>query len=199
MKRTVSQLLSMPLRVLSLKQNTQEWLEVRKRYRTASETPIIMGISPWSSPSELAMEKFSRNPPKELNNPATAHGHKFEDTARRLYEEQYDRAMNPAVVVRGDYMASLDGWSRDRKLILEIKCPFNQVQGDTWEHAIDGKLPDYYAAQVQHQLMVSGAPLCHFWVYASRRGKAIMVEVKRDPKMFPIILSAWESFMNKYA
>ena len=33
---------------LDLAPNTPEWLEARKKYRTASEAPIVCGISPFT-------------------------------------------------------------------------------------------------------------------------------------------------------
>jgi len=199
MASSIKEILRMPLRVLrGMKQNSPEWFEVRRRHRTASETPIVMGLLPWITPGKLAMEKFSKDPPKMVKNFATEHGHKYEPRARELYERKFGEEMEPECIVRGPYMASLDGWSRDRKLVLEMKCPVSQVYGKLWQQVIDGEIPDYYFYQIQHQLMVSGSPLCHFFAYVSKSDKAVMIEVERQPKCFPEIHDHWERFIRKY-
>lgn len=198
MSDAIQKILCQPLRVIKVEQQSTKWMELRRNYRTASETPIVLGISPWSTPAKLAMEKFSSKPVEFTESFATAHGHQYEPVAREFYEKEHGRSMPPTVLVRGDYMASLDGFSRDRKVVLEIKCPFSGVYGSLWEDALDGKVPEHYEMQIAHQLMVSGSPICHLWVYLGKSRKGIMIEVKREPKHFPVIHQAWEDFFKKY-
>lgn len=195
----VTALLRQKPKVLNLRQNSPEWLETRKHYRTASESSIVLGLSPWSTPSQLAIEKFGNGVSKSNENIATRHGHINEPKARRAWEAQFGQKMPPTCVVRGDYMASLDGFSKDRRSVIEIKCPFTHVYSDTWIMACDDKLPDHYYAQCQHQLMVSGAEVCHFWVWDTRRCKGIGIDVYPDLKCYARIVQAWEEFVKKYA
>lgn len=199
LKGDLKLLLAQPLRVVDVRQNSPEWFEMRKTKRTASETPIVMGLSPWNKPGKLAVEKFSASHKWKKDGLASAWGHKHEGMARRSYEDEHGRAMKPAVLIRGEYMASLDGWNKARDIVLEIKCPFSRVYGETWEKAIDGELPDHYLMQVQHQLLVSGSPICHFWVFNPKNEKGIMIEVFADKKTWILILKAWKEFYEKYA
>lgn len=195
---TLQSFLKLPLKVLRLEQNSPEWFKARLTKRTASETPIVLNVSPWVTPGQLAMEKFSPKPPKRQQSAATQHGHDNEPIARRVYEAKYERVMKPCCVVRGDYMASLDGWSKDRKLILEIKSPYRQRNGDTWRDADNGEIADHYWYQVQSQLMVSGAERCHFVVFDSGSREIKTLTIKPDLKSFQEILDGWEAFIKKY-
>ena len=38
--------------------NTEEWLALRKQYRTASEAAIVMGISPWTTREDFKLIKL---------------------------------------------------------------------------------------------------------------------------------------------
>jgi predicted phage-related endonuclease len=39
--------------VINLKQGSAEWLAHRQQYRNASETPAVLGASPWVTPYQL--------------------------------------------------------------------------------------------------------------------------------------------------
>jgi putative phage-type endonuclease len=197
-KQELIKLLKQPLRTINVKQNSPEWWELRKTKRTASETPIVMSLSPWSSPGKLAIEKFTASKPKP-DGLASQWGHKHEGMARRHYEDQFKIRMRPAVLIRGDYMASLDGWSDNERVVLEIKCPFSRVYGNTWEKAVDGQVPAHYYAQVQHQLLVSGSRVCHFWAFNPKLEQGIMIELKPDTDFYYRILRAWKDFFDRYA
>jgi len=184
---------------MHVEQNSPEWFELRKTKRTASETPIVLGLSPWSTPSKLAVEKFSNTPAVPMSNPATRHGHKHEGSARRHFERRFDLSMPAHVLARGDYLASLDGWNRKENEILEIKCPFALNMSDTWLQAIEDRIPDHYYAQMQHQIMVSGAAACHFWVFDTQRTRGIRVIVNPDKQYWVRILTAWDHFVKQYA
>jgi predicted phage-related endonuclease len=79
---------------------------------------------------------------------------------------------------------------------LEVKCPFKGAESETWRQAMLGQVEPHYMIQVQHQLMVSGAERCHFYVFNGRDG--ITVEVLPDPAMFDQIRSAWDDFWEKF-
>ncbi len=55
-----------------------------------------------------------------------------------------------------------------------------------------GEVPAHYSAQVQHQLMVSGAALAHLLVFDGRQG--LLHEIRPDPAMHDCIRVAWEAF-----
>src|SRR5271169_2524222 len=91
-----------------LVQGTEEWLEHRKQYRNASESPIVLGLSPWMTPYQLWELKTGRTQPVEAN-VAMKHGTEMEPIARAAYEAKTGLVMQPLVMTSGDYSASLDG------------------------------------------------------------------------------------------
>ena len=67
-------------------------------------------------------------------------------------------------------LSSLDGMTLEGNLVLEIKCPLRGTRSDLWLDVSAGQVPEHYAVQVQHQLMVSGAKLAHLWVFDGTKG-----------------------------
>jgi putative phage-type endonuclease len=93
--------------ILKLVQGSPEWLEYRRTMWNASETPAVLGISPWVTPYGLWLVKTSRS--TQATNEAMVHGTKLEPEARAAYEEQTGQIMNPLVLQDGGFSASLDG------------------------------------------------------------------------------------------
>ena len=100
--------------------------------------------------------------------------------------------MQPVVLQDGLYSASLDGMDLDGSLILEIKCPYKGQASELWNDALQGRVPAHYFLQIQHQLMVSGAEIAHYWVYDGNTG--LMQTVCRDDDTFGRIRAGWDSF-----
>ena len=101
---------------------------------------------------------------------AMQHGTDLEPAAQAAYEVQTGEIMQPLVLQNGLYSASLDGIDLEVQLIVEVKCPYRGQDSELWRELNAGHVPDHYAAQVQHQLMVSGAGLAHLWVFDGSHG-----------------------------
>jgi putative phage-type endonuclease len=123
-----------------------------------------------------------------------AHGTKLEPEARAAYETATGEIMNPLVMQDGPYSASLDGINLAGNLIVEIKCPFRGKSSSLWREVAEGRIPDHYNAQVQHQLMVSGAATAHLWVYAD--GEGILLKVERQEPLMATIKDCWIGFQQ---
>lgn len=132
----------------SLIQGSEEWHDLRAKYqRTASRTPVVLGLSPFSNAEKLAQEiKFGIKP---YYSKAMQDGNNLEDYAREMTNGFFDDVFIPTVGVRGEYLASLDGINFAEDTIIEIK-----VSEKTYEEVKAGKIPNYYLAQIQHQMMV---------------------------------------------
>ncbi len=133
------------------KQNTPEWLEWRKDKIGASDAPIILGLSPWTTPFQLWQTKLGLKPNIEETE-SMRRGKILEPVALEMFNEKEQVNLKPAVLVDKDHewqIASLDGY--DTKVFCEIKCPGFEDH----ESAIKGKIPSKYVPQVVHQLMVS--------------------------------------------
>lgn len=137
------------------------WLEARKRYIQASETPCLFGEG-YGSPYHLyQLKKGMVDPATEDDEDRFWWGHANEPTVAAWYE----RKTNRQVYDLGEYVivahkqfpwlgATLDRlvWDKDRGLgVLELKCRSSWVGGKWHDTA-----PDDVLIQHQQQLMCSG-------------------------------------------
>ena len=178
------------MKIVQLVQGSPEWLAYRLSRRNASETAAVLGISPWTTPYQLWLLKTGRAVTTVTS--AMRHGTDTEPAARAAYEAQTGCVMQPLVLEHKGYSASLDGITFDHDLILEIKCPVRGSRSDLWSDVAAGNVPEHYALQVQHQLMVSDAPMAHLWVFDGQRG--LLHEIPRDEAVIERIKAGWEAF-----
>lgn len=176
--------------LFKLVQGSAAWHEHRAKYRNASETAAVMGLSPWMTPHELWLIKTGRKVVEETV--AMRHGTEMEPAARAAFEEQTGLIMQPQVVVDGEYSASLDGITLNGDTLLEVKCPYKGTVSELWQTVKTGTVPEHYLMQVQHQLMVSGAGLAYLWVYDGNIG--IKLAIEPDKLTFARIRECWDAF-----
>jgi putative phage-type endonuclease len=178
--------------IMKLVQGSAEWHEHRRKHRNASETPAVLGVSPWQTPYQLWQVKLGLVEPEVT--PAMLHGTQLEPQARAAYEALTGHVMQPLVLVDGEYGASLDGVSLAGDRVLEIKCPFKGRHSTLWKTVESGRLPEHYQWQVQHQLMVTKAEIADVFVFDGTEG--IQLEVTPDLNAWPQIHEAWDAFMR---
>ena len=186
------------MKILNMEQNSLEWLRWRTRGLGASDATIIMGLSPWFSREQLLKRKEKearqgnhvngrpvKETKKEADNWAMARGHRLEPIARNLYCATTGIHSKPVCIIHDKYewmRASLDGFSDDRTIILEVKC-VNQLDH---RMALDGEVPLKYRPQTQHQLFVAdNRPVLHYWSYTDNKkfkpeDRVALVEVVPD-------------------
>ncbi len=159
-----------------MQQNTTEWLEYRKGKIGASDASVIMGLSPWSTPYDLWMEKKGLKEPKKMT-PAMQRGIDLQDVALEEFTKKTGLQMFPEIRVhpRYDWMiASLDGITLDGQHIVEVKCPGARSHA----LAVDGIVPEYYMPQLQHQLEVCGHE--HMYYYSFDGVNGVVLDVFRN-------------------
>ena len=176
--------------IMKLVQGSAEWHEHRRKYRNASETPAVLGVSPWQTPYQLWQHKLGLV--ESEVNAAMLHGTQLEPAARAAYEARTGLVMQPLVLVDGEYSASLDGLTLGGDRILEVKCPYKGRASALWQAVEAGELPEHYHWQVQHQLMVTQAEVADVFVFDGSDG--ILFPVAPDPSRWPQIHTAWDEF-----
>jgi predicted phage-related endonuclease len=72
--------------------------------------------------------------------------------------------------------ASLDGWNAAERVVLEIKCP-GKVDH---ELALEGKVPEKYYPQLQHQIFVANAERADYYSFDGERGICIQVKLNGE-------------------
>lgn len=178
--------------IIQLTQGSQEWLDYRLKMYNASETAAVLGESPWMTPYQLWLLKTGRSASKPTA--AMQHGTDMEPAARAAYEAHTGHVMQALVLQDGRYSASLDGMNLNGDLIVEIKCPYKGQESALWRDVAAGNVPEHYRLQVQHQLMVSGAALAHFWVFDGNKG--LLISIERDESAMESISRGWEAFQT---
>jgi putative phage-type endonuclease len=148
---------------LDIEQRSKAWHELRSTRIGASDCSVIMGKNPWKTPLMLWKEKMHGE--KAPLTPSMQKGIDLEDEARVYYAKLLDLNLEPAVFLSDEnpwQLASLDGWDGRNAAIVEIKC----VGKKTFDEVKEGKVPEYYEWQVQHQMAVTGSEkafLCFYW------------------------------------
>lgn len=177
------------MRLIDLVQGSKEWKEFRRKGIGASDASVIMGLNPWKTPRQLWEQKI--NGTEDETNYAMQRGTDLEPIARDLYNKKTGLIFTPGVAVNDEYewqFASMDGLDACNMTAIEIKCG----GADLHEKASFGIVPEYYNAQLQHQMEVCN--LMHI-TYVSYDGKTMHeILVDRDQKFIDKMLKAEEDF-----
>jgi len=131
-----------------------EWLKAREAGIGASEVAAILGLSPWETPFSLWLRKTKQAPPVEEND-AMRRGHYLEDAVVQWWMHETGEQVIKASAADIIYVhpehpfmrVTPDRIVKGRKKILEVKSTAINM-GET--------IPDYYMAQVQYQMYVTG-------------------------------------------
>ncbi len=124
-----------------------------------------------------------------------ARGTALEPEARKAYILRTGKQLQPACLQSTQYewlRASLDGITSTLDAVVEIKCGESAYRRTSQ----DGSPPDYYYAQLQHILAVTGLPSIDFWCYLPGR-PGILVAVRRNDIYIERLLQAELQFWTK--
>jgi len=178
-------------KLIDVKQNTPEWHEFRSMHIGASEAATILGKNPWESPYGLWYRRVNDINIKE--NEAMRRGKEQEPLALALYNLQFELACESKVFEHDKipFMScSLDGWDEHNKVAIEIKC-----SEKLFSQALDGKIPEYYNIQMQHQMEVMGIQSMDYVAFFKDQIQVIYVE--RDQDLIDKIILANTDFWHK--
>jgi len=159
-----------------MQQNTPDWLEWRKTKIGASDAVTIMGVSPWSTPYDLWLEKLDLSEPKPMTE-RMQRGINLQDAALECFRTMTGLAMFPEIRTHPEYewmVASLDGITLDGQHIVEVKCPGEKSHS----LAVSGKVPDIYMPQLQHQMEVCGHEHMYYFSFDGTDG--VVIDVYRN-------------------
>lgn len=183
------------MKFIEVEQGSAEWHELRRTKIGASNSPALLGISPYKSSSDIYREMVLGQ--TGYINKAMAHGSHTENEARECFNKMNPTqgpayTFKPAVVVSDEYplmMASLDGINETNTVILEIKCPGDKV----YELCVQERVPLHWEYQMQHQLAVTGLDLAILFVYKDAFNNVIL-RYGRDEKRIAEIIDACHKF-----
>lgn len=144
----------------------EEWLKARQKGIGGSDAAAVLGISPWKSNVQLWEEKTGITEPEDISEKEVVRfGKESEAAIRQLFQldfPEYKVSYDEFGMIANQpdcpfIFATLDGELTDqngRKGILEIKTTEirRSIDWKKWK----GQVPDYYYAQIVHQLLATG-------------------------------------------
>lgn len=179
----------------NLIQGSIEWAEHRRKYLNASDAPAMLGVSPYKTRTELLHEIATGITPEidECTQRRFDDGHYFESLARPVAEGIIGDDLFPVVGSEGKLSASFDGLTMCGTVCFEHKT-YNCSLKDITEAS---QLPEQYRAQMEQQLMVSGASKCLFMATKwddEELVKKMNIWYESDQAMRDRIIQGWAQF-----
>jgi len=196
------------MQLIELEQGGELWHAHRAAHFNASECAAMLGISPYMTRDELLRLKKTGVAPEinEHQQRLFDQGHQIEALLRPVAEEQLGQELFPCVgVLEGTKLsASFDGLTMDERTVFEAKTLNQTLKGilsmyDGYSDIISGQsLPLHYQAQLEQQLLVSGAEKALFMAGNINEeggiGEYLYCEYTADPELRQRILHGWQQF-----
>jgi putative phage-type endonuclease len=186
--------------------HTDDWYKVRRTAITATDLPMILGLSKYGNALTVWRSKRNESAADDTNREAAEWGTILEEPVAQRWASQNGTTVRPVGVLANSHnpwmVASLDrlvdscpdGSLRVLPCGLEVKTRSAYVAGK-WREDV----PDDVLAQVQWQLMVSGLPHAHVACLLGGQ-KLVSYTVARDKQLEDYLMAAalevWESVQN---
>lgn len=158
-------------------QGSQDWLAWRRGLLTATDAPMLLGVSPYATPYKGWQRKLGLIPEQTETEPMRR-GKRDEPIARDWFIKEYGIQMDPCCVESDEFNfigASLDGLSPCGKYLLEIKS-----NGDQYHFGLNDGPPEFHFCQMQHQyLSCDNIPEMCFYLSWNKSGPKVL-EIKLD-------------------
>jgi putative phage-type endonuclease len=173
-----------------------QWLDERRKGIGGSDVAAILGLSPFKTAYQVYQEKRKEIADWE-GNETTDWGKRMEPAIRQWYSDQTGRAVRlpDKIMYHQKYpfmLASLDGFTDDRR-IVEIKTT-RSSKG--WGEPGTNEIPDYYAVQVHHYMIVTGFEVADVPVSIAG-GSPALYEVEADKELSDMIIEAEAAFWQR--
>ena len=189
--------MNLPYEVICSTDDRAAWLQHRIQGIGASESPVLLGLSTFSSMMEIWGQKRGLIPLDSQEETERMHwGLRLEPLVAEEYQRQTGRRLTrwaellrstayPYLLATPDYR-----WEREDGAIIpvEIKCTDFSRKSD-WA---DGPPPRVYY-QCQHQVIVTGAPMASIGLLVGGN-QFYWADVARDEAAIAAILETCESF-----
>jgi len=184
--------------------NRADWLEERRKGLGGSDSPVILGVSPWRDQVDLYYDKIGEAPEVEETAPMKR-GTALEPIIADIYAKETGRRLRvePEMLRHGCMHANIDraidstpGMHLSPG-VLEIKAPGLHQFGKCKREGI----PDYYIIQLQHYLAVTGFNWGSFAIFSAERWDLLWFDVDRDEEIISMIrhgcLTFWDHVQSR--
>jgi putative phage-type endonuclease len=165
--------------IYGTEQGSDEWHALRSTKVTSTDSAVILGVDPWTTPYQLMLRKRGLEPEKEPNK-YMLRGQDLEPVARAAYIAKTGHPMVPVCI--GSYqhqwiMSSLDGVDDTYKRAVEIKC----LNAEQHQMALDGVIPERCFVQCQHHLLAFDNSVdLDYWSFDGEKGVCLPVEINSE-------------------
>lgn len=183
----------------NVQQGTPAWLALRAGYFTASEAPAMMGVSKYTSRTELLRQKAT-GVAEEVGAAKQAlfdKGHAAEASARPIAEGMVGGELYPVtatIEVDGlRLLASLDGQTMEETIIWETKLWNEELAADVRA----GALHPHYTVQMDQELLVSGAERCLFTCSDGTPERTVSCWYESSQEKFEALIAGWLQFVRE--
>jgi putative phage-type endonuclease len=166
----------------------EEWLAARKKGLGGSDMAAVMGLSPWKSRYQLYKEKRGEAPDTEEND-AMRWGKLMEPSLRQFYADTTGRIVRlpERILYHPLYpilFANPDGLIAEELRGLELKM---SRYSKGWGEPGTAEVPDYYALQCQHYMLVTGFRVWDLVVSISG-ALPVMYELHADDELHALMI-----------
>jgi len=173
-----------------------QWLEERRKGIGGSDVAAILGLSPFKTAFQVYQEK-RREIESWEGNETTDWGKRMEPAIRQWYSDTTGRAVRlpDKILYNPQYpfmLASIDGFTDDPRGV-EIKTA-RSPKG--WGAPRTNEIPDYYAVQVHHYMIVTAFPVFDVAVSIGG-GHPVLYEVEADKEISDMIIDTEEAFWKR--
>jgi predicted phage-related endonuclease len=180
------------MQVHSLIQGSKEWHEFRAKHFGASEAAAMLGLSKYTTRSELLHQKHT-GISKDVD-PATQarfdKGHETEALARPIIEARIGEALSPVTCSDGVLSCSCDGITFGDDIAWEHK----QYNDELFQSVRRDILPLEHMPQCQQVLMITGADKLIFTCSNGTQEAMVSMDVLPDQSWFNKLTAGWAQF-----
>lgn len=173
-----------------------QWLEERRKGIGGSDIAAVLGLSPWKTAYQVYQDKRGEVVQGE-GTKSMDWGKRMEPAIRQWYSDVTGRSVRvpDKIIYHGQYpfmFASLDGFTDDGR-VVEIKTARS---GKGWGEPGTDEIPDYYALQCQHYMLVTGLDVTDVPVSIGGSSPELY-EVPADRELQEMIVEAAAAFWRR--
>jgi putative phage-type endonuclease len=189
------------MKKVELEQGSPEWHQFRMEGVGGSEVSVLLNANPYKKDTVENLFKLKTGSIEQKSeNPDMRRGKDAEPLIREMYENLMGWRVPPCCVIdeNAPYMrVSLDGLRDDDRLVAEFKAPRLRGQATVSAEGV----PKIYLAQVQYQLLITGAEVAHFVSYCTEMAddipeRLIVLEVRPNPRIHDILRTRVREFWD---
>lgn len=180
-------------------QGSPEWHRHRASHFNASDAPAMLGISPYKSRTRL-LDESSTGIMADVDVETQCRfdeGHRIEALARPRAESVIGLMLYAVTGSDGNLSASFDGLTASETICWEHKTLNNSIRASLDNNDDAANLPEHYRAQMEQQLMVSGAEKCLFTATSWDENTFLEERIGwyvSDPELRQRVIHGWEQF-----